>query len=168
MIDILSLLRPKKTQKKTAGQIAKERLKLVLIHDRSDCSGELLESIRKDIMEVLSKYMEIDMEALDIQISTTRLDENDDQEVPALYANIPIKNIKHLPEKEPIKVDKKKKETKVEDKKTEDKKVDEKKNDEKTKETKEEIKKDKDDKKEDVKEEKVEETKEEKISKEEK
>ena len=96
MIDIMSFFRSKRSNKKTASQIAKERLKLVLIHDRSDCDAELLESIRKDIMDVLSKYMEIDMDALDIQISTTRLDENDDTEVPALYANIPIKTIKHL------------------------------------------------------------------------
>mgnify|MGYP003442018277 CR=1 FL=1 len=61
MIDIVSLLKPKK-QKKTAGEVAKERLKLVLIHDRANCESDLLESIRKDIMEVLSKYMEIDME----------------------------------------------------------------------------------------------------------
>lgn len=96
MIDIFSLLR-KKPNKKSAGQIAKERLKLVLIHDRSDCSAELLENIRKDIMDVLSKYMEIDMDALDIQISTTKLDEESDVEVPALYANIPIKNLKVTP-----------------------------------------------------------------------
>jgi len=93
MIDIISLLRPKKT-KKTAGEIAKERLKLVLIHDRSNCSGDLLEKIRKDIMDVLSKYMEIDMDALDIRIDTTMSDDDSSMEVPALYANIPIKNLK--------------------------------------------------------------------------
>ena len=122
MIDIFSLLK-KKQNKKSAGQIAKERLKLVLIHDRSDCSAELLENIRKDIMDVLSKYMEIDMDALDIQISTTKLDEESDVEVPALYANIPIKNLKVTPRSGAKKEDKKdddkaeKKETKKEDKK---------------------------------------------------
>ena len=138
MIDILSLLRPKKTNKKTAGQIAKERLKLVLIHDRSDCSAELLENIRKDIMVVLSKYMEIDMEALDIQISTTRLDENDEQEVPALYANIPIKNLKHVPSED-------KKEESKDDQKIEDTKKEEKKDD-KVDETKEKVENSKDEK----------------------
>ncbi len=93
MIDIVSLLKPKKT-KKTAGQMAKERLKLVLIHDRTDCSGDLLEMIRKDIMDVLSKYMEIDLDALDIQIGTTKSEEDENADVPALYANIPIKNLK--------------------------------------------------------------------------
>lgn len=120
MIDIFSLLK-KKQNKKSAGQIAKERLKLVLIHDRSDCSAELLENIRKDIMDVLSKYMEIDMDALDIQISTTKLDDTSDVEVPALYANIPIKNLKITPrsgaKKSEDKKDEDKKETKKEEKK---------------------------------------------------
>ena len=135
MIDIMSFFRSKKSSKKTASQIAKERLKLVLIHDRSDCNAELLENIRKDIMDVLSKYMEIDMDALDIQISTTRLDDDDENEVPALYANIPIKTIKQI-KKDDDKEDKKedkKDDAKVEEKedKKEEKK-DEKKEDKKS------------------------------------
>lgn len=120
MIDIFSLLK-KKQNKKSAGQIAKERLKLVLIHDRSDCSAELLENIRKDIMDVLSKYMEIDMDALDIQISTTKLDDTSDVEVPALYANIPIKNLKITPRSGAKKSEDKKEEDKKDSKKEEKK-----------------------------------------------
>lgn len=147
MIDIMSFFRSKKSQKKTASQIAKERLKLVLVHDRSDCNADLLESIRKDIMEVLSKYMEIDMDALDIQISTTRLDENDDTEVPALYANIPIKTIKQVrddkkDDDKSSKKDDKKEEKKSDDKKSETKKSEDKKSDDK--EEKEEDKKSED------------------------
>ena len=95
MIDIVNLLKPKKI-KKSAGEVAKERLKLVLIHDRSNCQTNLLEDIRKDIMEVLSKYMEIDMEALDIKIDTVKSEDGSEEEVPALYANIPIKNLKNV------------------------------------------------------------------------
>lgn len=140
MIDIMSFFRSKKSSKKTASQIAKERLKLVLIHDRSDCNAELLENIRKDIMDVLSKYMEIDMDALDIQISTTRLDD-DDQEVPALYANIPIKTLKQINKDDDKKENKK--EEKKEDKKETKKDKEEKNKEDKKEESKEDKKEDK-------------------------
>lgn len=81
--------------KKTASSkdIAKDRLKLVLIHDRVNCSSQVLEMIRADIMKVISNYMEIDEEELDIQISQTESDA-DGRVSPVLYANIPIKNMR--------------------------------------------------------------------------
>ena len=50
--------------------------------------------IKNDIIKVISKYMEIDAEALDIQITQTESDEGNGA-VPALYANIPIKDMKN-------------------------------------------------------------------------
>ncbi len=50
--------------------------------------------IKNDIIQVISKYMEIDAEGLDIQITQTESDGNNGN-VPALYANIPIKDMKH-------------------------------------------------------------------------
>ena len=50
--------------KKSSKNIAKERLKLVLVHDRVDCSPELIELIQRDIIEVISKYAEIDKDGL--------------------------------------------------------------------------------------------------------
>lgn len=76
-----------------SGSVAKDRLKLVLIHDRMNCSTELLEMMRADIIEVISKYVEIDSEDFDIQVSTTSLDEKGSKS-PILSANIPIKNLK--------------------------------------------------------------------------
>ena len=87
-MDIFSLF-TKKTQSKN---VAKDRLKLVLIHDRADCSPVVLEMLKNDIMQVIAKYMDIENEELDIQITQTTNDDN--VRVPVLMANIPIKNVK--------------------------------------------------------------------------
>ena len=81
-------------KKKTSGDIAKDRLKLVLVSDRANCSPDIMEMIKNDIIQVISKYMEIDAEGLDIQITQTESDGNNGN-VPALYVNIPIKDMKH-------------------------------------------------------------------------
>lgn len=81
-------------KKKTSGDIAKDRLKLLLVSDRANCSPDVMEMIKNDIIQVISKYMEIDAEGLDIQITQTESEGNNGN-VPALYANIPIKDMKH-------------------------------------------------------------------------
>ena len=81
-------------KKKSSGDVAKDRLKLLLVSDRADCSPDVMEVIKNDIIQVISKYMEIDAEGLDIQITQTESETNNGT-VPALYANIPIKDLKH-------------------------------------------------------------------------
>ena len=81
-------------KKKSSGSVAKDRLKLLLVSDRANCSPETMEMIKNDIIKVIAKYMEIDCEGLDIQITTTELD-GENGAVPALVANIPIKEVKH-------------------------------------------------------------------------
>ena len=81
-------------RKKNSGDVAKDRLKLLLISDRANCSPEIMELIKNDIIKVISKYMEIDCEGLDIQITQTE-SEGENGRVPALCANIPIKDMKH-------------------------------------------------------------------------
>ncbi len=80
-------------KKKNSGSIAKDRLKLLLVSDRASCSPEIMEAIKNDIINVISKYMEIDAEGLDIQITQTEC-EGSEGKVPALFANIPIKDIR--------------------------------------------------------------------------
>lgn len=80
-------------KKKNSGSIAKDRLKLLLVSDRASCSPEIMEAIKNDIINVISKYMEIDAEGLDIQITQTEC-EGSEGKVPALYANIPIRDIR--------------------------------------------------------------------------
>lgn len=81
-------------KKKSSGDVAKDRLKLLLVSDRANCSPEIMELIKNDIINVIAKYMEIDCEGLDIQITQTE-SENENGNVPALVANIPIKEVKH-------------------------------------------------------------------------
>lgn len=81
-------------RKKNSGGIAKDRLKLLLISDRANCSPDVMEMIKNDIIQVISKYMEIDAEGLDIQITQTESDGNNGS-VPALFANIPIRDMHH-------------------------------------------------------------------------
>ena len=84
-------------KKKTSSDLAKNRLKLLLVSDRANCTPELMEMIKNDIIQVISKYMEIDTEGLDIQITRTTSPTHNGS-VPALYANIPILCVKHQPE----------------------------------------------------------------------
>ncbi len=81
-------------KKKSSGSVAKDRLKLLLVSDRANCSPEIMEMIKNDIINVIAKYMEIDSEGLDIQITQTESDGSNGT-VPALIANIPIKEVKH-------------------------------------------------------------------------
>lgn len=78
---------------KTSKDCAKERLKLVLIHDRANVSPQFLEMVKGEIIKVISNYMDIDEDTLDIQMTRTKSEEGD-RIVPALVANIPIKNVK--------------------------------------------------------------------------
>ncbi len=74
--------------------VAKERLKLVLVHDRANVSPQFLEMIKGDIVGVIKDYIEVDENGLEITITKTKR-EFDDTMVPALVANIPIKRMKY-------------------------------------------------------------------------
>jgi cell division topological specificity factor len=82
MIDRL-LGRPEKT----ARGDARDRLKLVLMQDRAALPASTMELIRKEILQVLSKYIDIDERSLDVSV------ERADDAV-ALIANIPIRSIR--------------------------------------------------------------------------
>lgn len=74
--------------------VAKERLKLVLVHDRANVSPQFLDMIKGDIMNVINDYIEVDEEGFEINLTKTKRDQ-DNAMVPALVANIPIKRMKH-------------------------------------------------------------------------
>ena len=59
--------------------------------DRAGCSPEVMEKIKNDIIAVISKYIEIDLDGLDIKIQQTP---DGNSNGPALFANIPIKDMK--------------------------------------------------------------------------
>ena len=67
-----------------SAETARERLQLVLAHDRSDLNPELLEQMRREILEVVARYVEIDLEEGDVSLET-------EDRVTALVANLPIR-----------------------------------------------------------------------------
>lgn len=81
----------KKDKEPASKQAAKDRLKLVLMQDRASVSPDFFEMMKKEIIDVIKKYIEIDEEALEVEL-TRGIEAG--LEGPALYANIPIKNVK--------------------------------------------------------------------------
>ena len=73
-------------RQQSSASTARERLQLVLAHDRSDLSPELLEKMRREIFEVVAKYVEIDMEEGAVSLET-------EDRMTALVANLPIKRV---------------------------------------------------------------------------
>lgn len=82
-----------KGKKNVSKNDAKERLQFVLIHDRANVSPELLDKLKGELLEVLSKYVEINQDEFDMRL--TNVDSEDGKrKVPALVANIPIIQMK--------------------------------------------------------------------------
>ena len=111
-----------KTEKVTANSkdAAKERLHLVLMQDRANVSADFLELMKQEIIEVIKKYIDVDESAIDVRL-TNKENEDGTNGAPALYANIPILNIKNEARKIEEKEDKPKEEVKeVETKKQEE------------------------------------------------
>ena len=80
------------SNKPTPKEVAKDRLKLILIHDRGEIAPDILNKIKEEILEVISKY--IDIQRDDVEISVNKSDDDEGENTSALIANIPIKNIK--------------------------------------------------------------------------
>ena len=74
--------------------VAKERLRLVLVHDRAGVSPELLQLLKADLINVINNYMEIDEDALEVSLDST-------ENQVALVANIPVKKMKRKFQTEP-------------------------------------------------------------------
>lgn len=54
--------------KNKSASTAKERLQLVLIHDRTDLSPTVMENMQDEIIEVITRYIEIDRDAVQISV----------------------------------------------------------------------------------------------------
>ena len=83
----------KEDQTLKSKDAAKERLHLVLMQDRANVSADFLDLMKQEIIDVIKKYIDIDESAIDVKL--TNKDNGDGTNgAPALYANIPILNIK--------------------------------------------------------------------------
>ena len=88
MFDVLMKIFGKSEKK--SGEIAKERLKLVLIQDRASVSPEVMDKLKNEILNVILKYMDVNKSGVEITLA------NDSDSV-ALVANIPVESVHHKP-----------------------------------------------------------------------
>jgi cell division topological specificity factor len=69
--------------KSSSGQVAKERLRLVLAHDRTSISPELLEDLKDEIVAVISRHIPIDATGVQVTFSQSARESR-------LVADIPL------------------------------------------------------------------------------
>jgi len=67
--------------------VAKERLRLVLVHDRVNTSPQFIEGLKDDMIKVISNYMDINEETMEVHFAQT-------ENSVALVANIPVNRMK--------------------------------------------------------------------------
>lgn len=82
-------------RRRSSREVARDRLKILLISDRVNCSPEVMNMIKQDIARVISRYMKIDTQNMEIQISKSGTRGRGNKN-PSLYASIPILDIHKL------------------------------------------------------------------------
>lgn len=80
---VLSLFKQTEKEEENAKDVACNRLRVVLMQDRTNLTPELLQRMRKELVELLSKYVEMDKDALELNF-----DQEGDQM--ALMLSIPV------------------------------------------------------------------------------
>ena len=88
------VLKPGQALDESSKDTAKERLHLVLMQDRANVSADFLDLMKQEIIDVIKKYVEVDEKEIDVRL-TNQSNEDGTNGAPALYANIPIGNIKN-------------------------------------------------------------------------
>lgn len=80
---VLSLFKQTEKEEENAKDVACNRLRVVLMQDRTNLTPELLQRMRRELVELLSKYVEMDKDALELNF-----DQEGDQM--ALMLSIPV------------------------------------------------------------------------------
>ena len=73
------------SEENCSKDIAKERLQFILVHDRINLSPEEMKALREEMLEVLTKYIEVDDQNVKMEIEKK-------EDIMALIANFPINN----------------------------------------------------------------------------
>jgi cell division topological specificity factor MinE len=88
--ELLDRLFPNRTTT-PSGDKVKQRLKFILAHDRAALTPQMFEQMRKEIMLVVSKYVELDEDSLDIRLES-------DSRNTMVVANLPIRALRDEPQ----------------------------------------------------------------------
>lgn len=88
------IFKPGQADEDSSKNTAKERLHLVLMQDRANVSADFLDLMKQEIIDVIKKYIEVDEKEIDVRL-TNQANDDGTNGAPALYANIPILNIKN-------------------------------------------------------------------------
>ena len=79
----MKILERLKKGRKPSGKVAKERLRLVLAHDRAHISPGLLDTLKDEIISVISRHIDIDASSVQVTISQSARESR-------LVADIPL------------------------------------------------------------------------------
>jgi cell division topological specificity factor len=93
VLAVFDLFKTFSNDSRKSKSVAKERLRVVLVQDRIDCSPQILELIKNDIRKAIENYAEIDVQGLEIKMSKTR-GEDDRNPTSSIIANIPLRGLK--------------------------------------------------------------------------
>lgn len=74
-------------QQEKSGSVAKQRLQMVLIHDRSEVSPGLLEQIKDDIIAVIAKRLTIDPDHVEVSLTQSARESRLVAEIPLVSGN---------------------------------------------------------------------------------
>lgn len=78
-------------QSEPSSSTAKERLRLVLMTDHLELAPEMIDAMKRDLVDVISRYVEVDRDKIDVTF------EQQDRAL-AMLANIPILSVNRRPE----------------------------------------------------------------------
>lgn len=87
LTEFLDRLFQRHSTQTSSRETVKQRLQILLAHDRTDLSPAMVEQMRNEILQVVSRYVEIDSEGIEFLL------ENSDRAT-ALIANLPIRRIR--------------------------------------------------------------------------
>ena len=86
IIDFLEMLFPR-INDASSRQTAKERLQLVLAHDRATITPEIISAMRQEILDVVARYVDVDLDEMEFGLENS-------QRITSLIANLPIRQVK--------------------------------------------------------------------------
>jgi len=87
MLELLQRIFGREAPGGPSKDVAKERLRMVLVHDRASVSPQVWEALKVDLIRVISQYLDIDERAMEVDLQS-------DKDAYALVASIPVLRVK--------------------------------------------------------------------------